>query len=150
MIRKILCNKFNHLRLRVSKSTIVNKNGFTPSANGGCQKSTAVKEYGFTPFANGGCQSLLNGFTPFANGGCQSLLQSTRRHCYFCWINMYCLSSMNEFLKMFWLFECWLSIYLLMPNECLFSWYFNMNSLFHQKYRSEQSNCNIIFSICSY
>ena len=42
----------------MSKSTTVNKNGFTPSANGGCQKSTTVNEYGFTPFANGGCQSL--------------------------------------------------------------------------------------------
>ena len=42
----------------MSKSTTVNKNGFTPSATGGCQKSTTVNEYGFTAFANGGCQSL--------------------------------------------------------------------------------------------
>ena len=61
----------------MSKSTTVNKNGFTPSANGGCQsllqstsmgshpllmvdvKSTTVNEYGFKPFANGRCQSPL-------------------------------------------------------------------------------------------
>ena len=52
-------------------------------------KSTTVNEYGFAPFA-------INGL---ANGECQSLLQSTKIHCYFCWINMY--GSINAFLKLF-------------------------------------------------
>jgi len=58
----------------MSKSTTVNKNGFTPFANEECQsllqstsmglhpllmvdvKSTTVNEYGFTPFSHGRCQ----------------------------------------------------------------------------------------------
>ena len=45
-------------------------------------------------------------------------------------VNQYVfISSTNAFLKMFWLFECWLIIYLLMHNEC---WDFNMFTLFQQ------------------
>ena len=45
-------------------------------------KYTPLNKNGFTPFANGRYQSLLQstrmGFTPFANGRYQSLLLSTR------------------------------------------------------------------------
>ena len=45
-------------------------------------KSFTVNKNGFKPFANDGCQSLLQSTSrgsPIANGGCQSLLQSTSK-----------------------------------------------------------------------
>ena len=115
----------------MSKSTTVNKIGFTPFANDGCQSLLRLTRLGSNPllmvdvkicygqqdWVQTHCEWWMSksttvnkiGFKPIANGGCQSLLQSTRIHCYFCWINEF-TSSMNAFLKMFWLFECWLSI----------------------------------------
>ena len=57
----------------MSKSTIVNENGFTHFAHSRCQQ-------GCEPILVNYSRPIVNkdGFTPFTNGGCQSLLQSTR------------------------------------------------------------------------
>ena len=65
----------------MSKSTTVNKNGFTPSANGGCQSLLQSTRMGSHPLLMMDVKvysTLKNGFTPFDNGRYQSLLQSTR------------------------------------------------------------------------
>ena len=97
-------------------------------------KSTTVNKNGFTPFANGRCQSLLQS----TNMGSHPLLivdvkvsysqqewihtlcywwmsksTSVNKNTLLLMLNQYVfISSMSAFLKMFWLFECWLSIYL--------------------------------------
>ena len=58
----------------------VNKNGFTPFANGGCQSLIQSTRMGSHPLLMVDvkvCTVIKNGFTPFANGRCQSLLQLT-------------------------------------------------------------------------
>ena len=64
----------------MSKSTTVNKNGFTPFPNGGCQSlSTRMGSHPLLMMHFKVYYTVnKNGFTPFANVGCQSLQQSTR------------------------------------------------------------------------
>ena len=66
----------------MSKYTTVNKNGFPPFANGGCQSLLHTTRMGSHPLLMVDVKVYYtvkkNGFTPFANGRCQSLLQSTR------------------------------------------------------------------------
>ena len=65
----------------MSKSTTVNKNGFTTFANGGCQSLLQSTSMG-SPFAIKVdvkvFYSQQEWVHPFTNGGYQSLLQSTR------------------------------------------------------------------------
>jgi len=62
----------------MSKSTTVNKIGFTPFANGSCQSLIQSTRLGSNPLLIVDVKVNKKGFTPFANGGCQTLLQSTR------------------------------------------------------------------------
>ena len=99
-------------------------------------KSTIVNEYGFTPFANDECQSLLKSTSMGSHPLLMVDIMSTtvNDNTLLLLLNQYVfINSMNAFLKMFWLFECWLTIYLLMHNECIFSWDFNIHTLFQQK-----------------
>ena len=63
ILARIYQSYLHFMLIDCHRNFTVNKNGFTPFANGRCSKSTTVN---------------MNGLTPFANGGCQSLLQSTR------------------------------------------------------------------------
>jgi len=97
---------------------------------------TTVNKNGFTPFANGRCQSLLQSKSMGSHPLLMVDVKSTtvNENALLLLLNQYVfINSMNAFLKMFWLFECWLIIYLLMHNECIFSWDFNMYTLFQQK-----------------
>ena len=66
----------------MSKSTTVNKNGFTPFANGGCQSLLQSTSLGLHPLllvdvkVYNSQQEWVH--VPFANGGCQSLLELIR------------------------------------------------------------------------
>ena len=65
----------------MSKSTTVNKNGFTPSANGRCKSLIQSTRMGSHPLLMEDVTVYYvneYGFTPFDNGRCQSLIQSTR------------------------------------------------------------------------
>ena len=71
----------------MSKSTTVNKNGFTPFANGGCQSLLQSIRMGSHPLLMVDVKVYYNqqdGFTLFANGRCQSLLQTTE------WVHTLC------------------------------------------------------------
>ena len=80
----------------MSKSSTVNKYGFNPFANGGCQSLLQSTRMGSTPLLMVDVKSTTStrmgshpllvvdvkvycvieyGFTPFANGRCQSLLR---------------------------------------------------------------------------
>ena len=59
----------------------VNKNGFTPYANGRCQSLLQTTSMGSHPLLMVDVKVYYSQRVwvhPFANGGCQSLLQSTR------------------------------------------------------------------------
>ena len=63
------------------KSTTVNKNGFTPFANGRCQSLLQSTRIGLHPLLMVDVEvyySQQEWVSPFAYGRCQSLLQSTR------------------------------------------------------------------------
>ena len=93
-------------------------------------KSTTVNKNGFTPFANGRFQSLLESTRMGSHPLLMEDVKSTtaNENTLLLLLNQYVfISSMNAFLKMFWLFECWLIIYF---NERIFSWDFNMYTLF--------------------
>ena len=65
----------------MSKSTTVNKNGFNPFGNGGCESLLQSTSMGSHPLLVADVKESTtfnkNGFSPFANGRCQSLIQST-------------------------------------------------------------------------
>ena len=60
---------------------------------------------------------------------------------------MYLIFKYNECIpKNFWLFKCWLIIYLLKNNECLFSWNFNMYLVCFNKYDHNKIIKHYIFN----
>ena len=130
----------------MSKSITVNECRFTPFANDLCQsllkstsmgshpllmvdvKSTTVNEYGFTPFSHGRCQvyySQREYIATFAESICiYKVNECSPEHVLIIWV---------------------LTNYLLVNAQCIFSWDFNMHTLFQQK-RSNKIIKNYIFN----